>query len=124
MTSLQLKKPEKQKIWGRPAAANFILGGTGAGFYLVCFFQAVMREGFAGADKALDALEDLIAGDGASLCGGPAVTLADLHLVPVLTYYTRAPAGAEALGRRPRLSGWWSRIADRPSVVKTMPRLG
>ena len=85
--------------------------------------QAVISEGLAGADKALAALEDLVA-DGVGLCGGTGVSLADLHLVPVLTYFAMAPAGAEALARRPRLSAWWSRMAERPSVTETMPRFG
>ena len=53
MTPLQLTKPVKQKIWGRPAAANFIMGGAGAGFYLVSFFQALVREGSASLFESL-----------------------------------------------------------------------
>lgn len=52
------------------------------------------------------------------------MTLADLHLVLVLTYFTMVPQGAAALARRPRLSAWWARIGERPSVVHTMPHLG
>jgi DMSO reductase anchor subunit len=45
MMSFQLKKPKKQISWGRLAAANFIIGGAGVGFYLVSFFQALVRVG-------------------------------------------------------------------------------
>lgn len=37
MIIVQLKAPVKQKDWLWPAVANFVLGGMGAGFYLVCF---------------------------------------------------------------------------------------
>lgn len=45
MKSLQLQKSVKQKTWGWPASANFIIGGTGAGLYLVSFLQGLVREG-------------------------------------------------------------------------------
>ena len=35
----------KQNIWGRLAAANFIIGGTGIGVYLVSFLQALVVVG-------------------------------------------------------------------------------
>lgn len=53
MISLQLQKPIKQKVWGWPAAANFIFGGTGAGLYLVSFCQALLREGSASFFESL-----------------------------------------------------------------------
>jgi len=31
----ELMQPKRQSVWGFPAVANFILGGTGAGFYLL-----------------------------------------------------------------------------------------
>jgi phenylacetyl-CoA:acceptor oxidoreductase subunit 2 len=53
MISLQLKKPVKQKIWGWPAAVNFIIGGTGGGVYLFSFIQTFMRFGSASFSKSL-----------------------------------------------------------------------
>ena len=32
---IQLIEARKQKVWGRPAVINFIMGGTAAGFYLL-----------------------------------------------------------------------------------------
>ena len=53
MIPLQLNKPVKQKTWGRLAAANFIIGGAGVGFYLVGFFQALMITGSASFFESL-----------------------------------------------------------------------
>lgn len=53
MISLQLQKPVKQKAWGWLAAANFIIGGTGAGFYLASFFQTLATGGSASFFESL-----------------------------------------------------------------------
>ncbi|WP_376094947.1 glutathione S-transferase family protein [Roseomonas sp. CCTCC AB2023176] len=84
---------------------------------------AVFSGGLEQAGKALDALESLVV-ESEGLCGGGGISLADIHLAPVLTYFTMVPQGAEALAQRPLLSAWWKRIGERPSVVKTMPKLG
>ncbi|WP_137179651.1 glutathione S-transferase family protein [Roseomonas sp. AR75] len=81
----------------------------------------IAAEGLAGAKKALDVLEGLAAGD--LLCGG-AVTLADLHLVPVVDYLRMTKEGGAAFAARPKLSAWWEKMNARPSVVKTRPKLG
>ncbi len=51
-------------------------------------------------------------------------SLADLHLVPILDYFARTEDGRAALARHPRLSAWWTRIEQRPSVARTRPSLG
>jgi glutathione S-transferase len=84
--------------------------------------HAVLQQGVAEAEQALGVIEGLAA-QGDFLCGG-AVSLADLHLVPVIEYLRMVPPGRAALERMPRLSGWWGRIAARPSVAKTRPNLG
>lgn len=85
--------------------------------------QAVAAEGLAQAERALDAIEGLVAAGEGMLCGD-ALTLADLHLVPVVEYFVMAEAGRAALAARPRLAAWAQRIAARPSVVKTRPSFG
>ena len=59
-----------------------------------------------------------------SLAFGGALSLADLHLVPILDYFARTEDGRAALARHPRLSAWWSRMEPRPSVAGTRPNLG
>jgi glutathione S-transferase len=87
--------------------------------------MAVMQEGLDQAAQALAAIEALLpAGEAASLCGGGAVTLADLHMIPVVEYFAMIPPGKAVLDRTPRLAAWWAGIAGRPSVAKTRPSLG
>ena len=62
--------------------------------------------------------------DGEEFLTGGAVSLADLHLVPVLDYFARTEDGRATLGHHPRLSAWWSRMEQRPSVTRTRPSLG
>lgn len=87
--------------------------------------QAVMQEGLDQAAQALAAIEALLpaGGDNACLCGG-GVSLADLHMVPVVEYFAMIPPGKAVLDRTPRLTAWWGGMAARPSVVKTRPSLG
>lgn len=87
--------------------------------------RAVIAEALPQAERALEAVEKL-AGEGCTegfLCGG-AFSLADCHLVPMLEYFSTTEEGRTALSRRPRLSAWWERVKQRPSVAKTRPTLG
>jgi hypothetical protein len=47
---MEIIGPKRQDIWGWPAAANFILGGMGAGFYLT----ALLALALAGEPSALE----------------------------------------------------------------------
>jgi glutathione S-transferase len=53
--------------------------------------------------------------------GGANVSLADLHVLPVVTYLVATPEGKAILENAPNLRGWLSRIQKRPSVQATMP---
>lgn len=53
--------------------------------------------------------------------GGSNVSLADLHVFPVLTYLAATPEGKAILEGAPNLRGWMGRIAKRPSVQAIMP---
>ena len=80
-----------------------------------------VRRGLQASATVLRALEGL-AGDGPWLLGQQ-LTLADIHLGPMMAYFAPAPEGGALLARFPRLSGWWSRIAARPSMVESAPGL-
>jgi len=84
--------------------------------------QALMEEGFAKAGKAFAAIEALCAG-GPFLCG-ESLSLADLHLLPVVDYFASVPAGRAVLDKHPKLTAWAKGMAGRDSVVKTKPQLG
>ncbi|MGH8239718.1 MAG: glutathione S-transferase family protein, partial [Steroidobacteraceae bacterium] len=47
------------------------------------------------------------------------LTLADLHALPILLYFSMAREGAETLSAHPRLRAWLDTMAVRPSVQRT-----
>jgi glutathione S-transferase len=82
---------------------------------------ATVAAGAEASAKALGVIEGLMGGD--LLCGG-AVTLADLHLVPVVEYFRMAPTGAPIFAKHAKLVAWWDRMNQRGTVVGTRPKLG
>jgi len=78
-----------------------------------------IREGLAASQDVLRALESL--NTAGHFLVGEALSLADVHLAPMLAYFTLAPEGVAQLAGYPRLSGWWGHMANRPSVVGTDP---
>ena len=74
------------------------------------------------AERVLATVEGLM--DGEEFLLGGAISLADLHLVPILDYFTRTEDGRAALQRHPRLATWWDQIERRPSMARTRPNLG
>jgi glutathione S-transferase len=75
------------------------------------------------AEKSLAALETLADGNGPFLCGKD-LSLADLYLAPLMEYFSATPEGKAALSKSPRVQRWLAQISNRPSVVKTRPKLG
>lgn len=74
-------------------------------------------EASAGVLRALEGL----AGD--AWLVGERISLADLHLGPMMAYFVTAPQGAAMLGGYPRLSAWWERMRVRPAMVASDPGL-
>ncbi len=97
------------------------------------FAHAVFRprEGAAGAPEEIDAGLEASARVLAALEGlagdawlvGERVSLADLHLGPMMAYFTAAPQGAAMLAGYPKLSAWWGRMRARPAMVASDPGL-
>jgi glutathione S-transferase len=50
---------------------------------------------------------------------GDELTLADLHALPILLYFSMAREGAEILSAHTRLRAWLDHMAVRPSVQRT-----
>lgn len=48
-----------------------------------------------------------------------AITLADLHAVPMIAYLAETLDGQVLLQALPALSGWWDDMKQRPSVIST-----
>lgn len=52
---------------------------------------------------------------------GDRLSLADLHLTPMISYFVRAPEGRELLGEVPPLAAWYEAMARRASFAGTEP---
>lgn len=53
--------------------------------------------------------------------GGESVSLADLHVLPVLSYLNATPDGQALIGETPSIAAWLGRMNERSSVRKVMP---
>lgn len=62
--------------------------------------------------------------DGAPWFGGNSLSLADLHLAPLLAYLTMTSEGPALLATQPALGAWWDRVSARPSMASTQPQFG
>jgi glutathione S-transferase len=84
--------------------------------------EAVIAAAMPTVEVSLKAFEDLL--DGHAWLAGDMLSLADLHLAPVMAYFSGTPEGQRLLPDRPRLSAWWKLMSVRPSMAKTQPQLG
>ncbi|APO68725.1 glutathione S-transferase protein [Rhizobium gallicum] len=71
------------------------------------------------APVCLQALADLM--DGEPWLAGETLTLADLHVAPMMDYFLTVPGGRKLLEQHTGLAAWWQRIAERPSMQYTQP---
>jgi glutathione S-transferase len=71
------------------------------------------------APICLRALADLMAES--PWLAGETLTLADLHVAPMLAYFLMVPEGRALLEAQAGLAGWWQRMEDRPSMRATRP---
>jgi glutathione S-transferase len=84
--------------------------------------QSALSEGLINARPVLQSL-NAIAAEGHQL-NGIDITLADLHLAPMMAYFTMAQQGAAMVAAFPDLQRWWQGVADRPSLLQTDPFAG
>jgi glutathione S-transferase len=75
----------------------------------------------AAASDVLAAMERLTA-DAEYLCGA-GLSLADIHLAPMISYFAMAEEGAALVKKHRKLSQWWSTMSARTTYRATMPRL-
>ncbi|WP_341233132.1 glutathione S-transferase family protein [uncultured Sulfitobacter sp.] len=81
--------------------------------------ELAVTEGLKNARPVLQSL-NAIAAEGHQL-NGVDITLADLHLAPMIAYFTMAQQGSAMLAAFPALQRWWQGVADRPSLLQTDP---
>src|SRR5215470_12513815 len=84
--------------------------------------EAIVAEAMPRIECSVSALEDLADEAGPYLCG-PDLSLADLHLAPVMHYFAGTPEGKALLPKSPKLSRWWREMSGRPSMARTQPKL-
>ena len=79
--------------------------------------EALVAQSLAKARTCCRALEEILGGQ--RYFTGDELTLADLHALPTLLYFSMTPEGAEMLSAHPRLRAWLDNMAARPSVQRT-----
>ena len=84
--------------------------------------EAAVKAALPQAEKCVKALENIVGSN--KFMAGSALSLADLHLVPVYDYLSQTPEGETLLANAPGLRGWWDGVKARESVTKTRPKLG
>lgn len=82
--------------------------------------ETEIAAGLAKAGAVMAAYEDL--SDGEFLVGRN-LSLADLHVAPMIAYFTAAPEGERLISQFPTIAGWWTRMKRRPSLIETDPGL-
>jgi glutathione S-transferase len=83
--------------------------------------QNELRRGLDAAPRVLAALER-IAGDAQYLCGDD-LSLADIHLAPMIGYFVLASEGRALLEQYISLTNWWSVLSQRTAYLATTPQL-
>ncbi len=82
---------------------------------------ARVASGLVAAEIVLDACERIAAE--ALVLNATRLTLADIHLAPMISYFAMLPAAAAALRQRPALARWYVWIERRDSFQLTNPGL-
>lgn len=82
---------------------------------------ARVAAGLKAAGAVLSVLEG-IAEEGLQLTGAK-VSLADLHLAPMMSYFTRVPEGLSDLSGYPKLGAWWHQVQTWQTLQDTDPMI-
>lgn len=93
------------------------------GFFRACLGRpgddTEIRTGLAAAPRVLGAIERLCKDEDFLLTGR--VTLADLHLYPMIAYFAKLPEARAILASYPRLDRWTTMMANRETCRLTEP---
>jgi glutathione S-transferase len=80
-----------------------------------------IRNGLDAAPRVLGSMEQLASGG--QFLSGDGLSLADIHLAPMIGYFTQVPEANALFNQHERLSAWWSAMSRRAAYLVTMPRL-
>ncbi len=84
--------------------------------------EAAIEAALPEVRNCMSTLEQLL-GDQKYLAGDK-LSLADLHLTPIFSYFTATPESGPILEDKHGLHRWWESMKGRESVTKTEPKLG
>jgi glutathione S-transferase len=84
--------------------------------------EAAIEGAKPAARLALGVLEGLL-GAQLFMCG-ESLSLADLHLDPIIAYLAMTPEGEALLAETPKLRRWFESMSGRQTVIHTAPQLG
>ena len=79
--------------------------------------ETIVAEAMAKSRTCCLALEAILGGN--RYFTGTELTLADLHALPILLYFSLTPEGAAVFATHLRLRAWLDNVAARPSVQRT-----
>lgn len=79
--------------------------------------EGIVAKALAKSRTCCFALEEILGSK--RYFAGDEFTLADLHALPILLYFSLTREGAAALSEFPRLRAWFDNMAARPSVQRT-----
>ena len=82
---------------------------------------AELRSGLEASEPVLSAL-DRLAGENEFLVGNE-LSLADVHLFPMVAYFAMVPDASAILCQHTTLAGWYDRMSVRATVAATRPSL-
>lgn len=82
--------------------------------------EMLVAESLTRSRTCCRALEEILAAG--RYFAGDEVTLADLHALPILLYFSMTQEGRETLAAHPRLRAWLDAMATRPSVRRTQAK--
>ncbi len=78
--------------------------------------EAAVKKAIAPAQAALAAIESLVVGSPYLL--GSDVSLADFHLIPIFSYFSKTPEFDVVTAETPKLKAWWNVVNQLPNVKK------
>ena len=83
--------------------------------------QSEYQQGLATAPRVLKSLDQFA--NGGTFLVSDTISLADIHLAPMIAYFTSDPGGDALLKPHYHLCSWWSAMSQRKALAETKPTL-
>ncbi|MEH6405072.1 MAG: glutathione S-transferase family protein [Sneathiella sp.] len=83
--------------------------------------ETEISDGLTNAKDVLRVLDNIV--QKGSILNGKEISLADIHLAPMIGYFIKAEEGRTLLNSHISLLEWWKTISQRESYISTEPEL-